>query len=319
MDNNEKIKTILAELGLLDSAVFDFNLASLSSFKAGGRCTCFLRIDSRDKLIPVLKKLNKDKSIEIFIIGGCTNVLFNDGSLDILVIQLGKDFDYIDIKSGSHLKAGASVNLQKFIVSAAGYGYDFSFAAGIPGTVGGAVAGNSGAEGICINEKVEEIRYLVSCDKSIVKEKIKKITSSDISYRMLKLKKMILLTDIYFKIPTEAQSLKNSRTSKEEILKKIRDRIKEKKNKQPVNLPGAGCFFKNPANACYTAGELIDRCGLKGFRFGGASVSEKHANFINSSNASARDIHTLSEIIKQYVKDKYNINLENEVKLVGFK
>ena len=106
---------------------------------------------------------------------------------------------------------------------------------------------------------------------------------------------------------------------KELIFNEIVERIKNKKNAQPLNKFTAGCFFKNPLNANKTAAELIDALGLKGFKYGGAGISKKHANFIeNYDNASPMDIYNLSKIVLGMVKDNFNIELENEVKLVGF-
>jgi UDP-N-acetylmuramate dehydrogenase len=112
--------------------------------------------------------------------------------------------------------------------------------------------------------------------------------------------------------------IKNVRSEPDEIFNKIRSKIKQKKMEQPLAGKNAGCFFKNPGNTGSTSGELIDACMFKGFSYGGACISEKHANFIdNFNNASSKDIFVLSKIVRDSVKDKYGIELEYEVVLVG--
>jgi UDP-N-acetylmuramate dehydrogenase len=246
-------------------------------------------------------------------VGGCTNILFNDGFLDICVIKPGRDFDFVlrteSSKSWTCLHAGASCSLQKLVVEAARLGCDLSFLAGIPGTVGGAVLGNCGNKKTGIVEFVEKIEF-ISTEKNgpLIRERT--LNAGDYSYRFFNKGNLKVLTDVYLKIP--AGSDRNS------IFKKIRHTIKEKKAAQPTKALSAGCFFKNPGPDI-SAGELIDRCGLKNFMFGGARVSVKHANFIeNAGNATARDIFILSKIIKHYVVQRFNIELEYEVRLAGF-
>jgi UDP-N-acetylmuramate dehydrogenase len=133
----------------------------------------------------------------------------------------------------------------------------------------------------------------------------------DYDYRSFKLNILPTITDIYFKADCADRT---------EIFKKIRHNIKIKKSTQPLNTKNAGCFFKNPfAEVKYSSGEMLDMCGLKGFGYGGARVSVKHANFLeNYGNASGGDIYILSKIVKDFVKKRFKVDLEYEVKLVGF-
>jgi UDP-N-acetylmuramate dehydrogenase len=108
------------------------------------------------------------------------------------------------------------------------------------------------------------------------------------------------------------------KSGSKDILSAIRERIKQKKACQPTDSKNAGCFFKNPGRTGKTAGELVDLCGFKGFCYGGARVSKKHANFIeNFSNASSKDMHVLSKIIMEEVRIKHGIELGYEVNMVG--
>lgn len=324
-----RLKKLIKETGLPETAVFNCSLSGLSAIKTGGFCSCLITVNKRKHLIDFLNGFNSLKNIDIklLVVGHATNILFNDGCLNIILIRLGDDFNYINIMKNGAISAGAAVSLQKFIVETAKKGYDFSSFAGIPGTIGGAVAGNSGSAGIGINKLVRRIKYTAFCqDKACQYEK--ELAIADYSYRNLDIGGMFIITDVVFggSPLTYQNSSKNLHAGKpgdsarEAVFGKIRENIKIKKQSQPLNTKNAGCFFKNPAGSSFTAGKLIDNCGLKGFSYGGAQISKLHANFIiNACNASSKDIYTLSAIAKDMVMQKYGIALEYEVRLAGFK
>jgi UDP-N-acetylmuramate dehydrogenase len=312
--NTKKIKKFLLDTALESEVKFFQETSRLSSFKAGGKCICIFFVINITELCRILNFLKK-ADIGFYVIGGGTNTLFADGFIDTAVIKLAGDFNYLKIaaenkESDNIISAGAAYSLERFVVETAKSGFDFSFLAGIPGTVGGAVAGNAGdtQSGVC--------RYLKSISYAGLKEHSflslkSQISGDDYAYRSFKLNIPAVITDIH---------LTAGRADRTEIFKKIRHNIKIKKSVQPLNTKNAGCFFKNPsAEAKYSSGEMIDICGLKGFKYGGAKVSVKHANFLeNYDNASAGDIYILSKIVKDLVKKRFEINLEYEVKLVGF-
>ena len=312
--NTKKIKKFLRDTTLESEVKFFQETSGFSSLKAGGKCICIFFVINIKELCRILNFLKK-ADISFYVIGGGTNILFADDSIDAAVIKLTGDFDYVKIaaenkKSGNIISAGAAYSLERFVVETAKNGFDFSFLAGIPGTVGGAVAGNAGSlqSGIC--------RYLKSIRYAGLKEHSfssldAKISGDDYAYRSFKLDIFPVITDIH---------LTADSSDRTEIFKKIRNNIKIKKSAQPLNTKNAGCFFKNPsAEAEYSSGEMIDICGLKGFKYGGARVSLKHANFLeNYDNASGGDIYILSKIVKDFVKKRFKIDLEYEVKLVGF-
>lgn len=321
--NTKKIKKFLKDTALESEVKFFQETSGFSSFKAGGKCICIFFVINIAELCRILNFLKK-AGISFCIIGGGTNTLFADDFIDAAVIKLAGDFNYIKIAAegvggdlgedkgdGSIISAGAAYSLERFVVETAKRGFDFSFLAGIPGTLGGAVAGNAGntQSGIC--------RYLKSISYTGLKEHSFSslrdlISGDDYAYRTFKLGILPVITDIY---------LTADCADRTEIFKKIRHNIKIKKSVQPLNTKNAGCFFKNPAatESKYGAGEMIDLCGLKGFMYGGARVSPKHANFLeNHYNASAGDIYILSKIVKDFVKKRFNFNLEYEIKLVGF-
>ncbi len=294
-----------AELG---NVVFDINTSPLTSIKTGGKALGYFRADGVGSLKKIIGTCISNK-IKFMIIGDGTNILFNDGYMDMILIRLGRDFNYLKFEGGSKIIAGAAYNLSKFIVKAAAQGYDFSEFSGIPGTLGGSVIGNSGSRDTGICNFIEEIGYIKN-EKGNIVEKITSLSGSDFGYRYLNVPDLLVLTKIILKI---------RKSNKKDILKKIAGRIKRKKLIQPVNARSSGCFFKNIKNYPKSAGELIEQCGLKGFIYGGARISNKHANFIeNFKNASSEDIYILSKIAKDMVMERFNQKLEYEVKLAGF-
>ncbi len=354
--NTKKIKNFLQDTGLKLNAEFFKETSALSSFRAGGKCICIFYINNMTELCTVLDFLKKS-DISFYIIGGGTNTLFADDFIDTAVIKLSGDFNYLKISVENNggdclISAGAACSLERFVVETAKSGFDFSFLAGIPGTLGGAVAGNAGNSGNAANtgnsgnaantgnsgnsgntgnaensgnpdnagsagnvqpgicRYLKSIRY-AGFENSSALSLQAQVSEHDYGYRVFKLDGLAVITDIYLKPDTADRT---------EIFKKIRHNIKHKKSVQPLNTKNAGCFFKNPpAEKKYGSGEMIDMCGLKGLRYGGAGVSEKHANFLeNYENATAGDIYVLSKIVRDFVKKRFKINLEYEVKLVGF-
>jgi UDP-N-acetylmuramate dehydrogenase len=304
----KKIKEIIPE-DLAGSAVFGINTSEITSIKTGGRVICLINIESRKNLLRMVKVLLKN-DIRFTVIGSGTNILFNDGYMDMILLKLCSAFDYLKINSSGEIFAGAAYNLQKFVISSAKFGQDFSFLAGIPGMLGGAVIGSSGTGVININNFVKEIKYLSIEGNKEVKEKTAKLDLNNYNYRYFNVPGLCVLTDV---------SLKGDLLDSSIIFNKIRKNIKEKKLKQPFNTKNLGCFFKNPEGFSLSAGEMIDMCGLKNFWYGGARVSERHANFIeNYEKAESKDVYILSKIIKNFVKNKFNRELLYEIKLVGF-
>jgi len=290
-----------------ENMVLNFDVSSLTSIGTGGKCLYFLKIENRKSLLATVTKLTEN-SIKFILIGSGTNILFNDGFLNIAVLKLGKEFNYLQFAKTGKIIAGAACNLQKFVVDCARHGYDFSFLAGIPGTVGGAVIGNSGGNGNSLNDYLQEIRYF-AVNKNKVEDKTIEIKNVS-QYRSFHVADLAVLTDIILQGEKEDGVL---------IFKKIRENIKIKKASQPLNSKNAGCFFKNIKGCHLRVGEMIDKCGLKNFSYGGARISSKHANFLeNYSNASSKDLLILSKIIKYFVKSRFNKELEYEVRIIGF-
>jgi len=302
-----KIRNTIEDTGIED-IIFDINTAELTSIKTGGRALCYLVAHKLEDLKKIIETCIKN-GIKFIVIGDGTNILFSDKDIDLVLIKLGKDFSYMNFTNKHEIIAGSACNLLKFIVSAAVKGYDFSELSGIPGTVGGSIMGNSGIKNKDICSFIEKVNFL-SNEGGVVKEETRILGKNDFSYRYFHIPKLVALTGAV---------LRTRKAKKDNILKEIRSRIKNKRSTQPAGSRSSGCFFKNVRSSYKSAGELIEKCGLKGFNYGGARISAKHANFIeNYDNASSEDIVVLSKIIRDMVMDKFGIDLEYEVKLIGF-
>ena len=304
----EKVKTFLmgSKIDNLD-IFFDYGTRNLSTFRLDGKCPLFVIANTEEALISLLTFL-KESDTDYYFIGKGTNTLIGDCSKTV-IIKLGKKFDFIEFNDGGYFTAGASCVLGKFVIKCYKNKYDFSFLAGIPGTLGGAVSGNCGNKIESICDYVESIEGLRILKNKILKEKIK-IKPFNYGYRFLKIENLAVITRIFFK---------KEKSEKEIIYISIKENIHKKKASQPLDTFNCGCFFKNPLNSKKTAGELIDNLGLKGFVYGGAVISIKHANFIeNNGNAAPEDIYDLSKIVAGLVYEKFKIKLEYEVKSVGF-
>lgn len=309
MDKKLKIEKqkIIKETGIR-KLFFDVGVSRLTSLGVGGLGFCLAIADSRDELRRVLTTCLKHR-FGFIVIGDGTNIVVNDAYIDLVFIKLGKEFDYIRLVDHGNILAGASCKLSKLVMKASILGFDFSFLSGIPGTVGGAIVGNSGdkSQGICSSVRKLSGFFL---ENGSFEEKTIEITSKNFGYRFFDLPGLLVLTDIL---------LEPEKLSSELVLEKIRTKIDERRRKQPLKVKNAGCFFKNPSYFSKTAGELIEECGLKGFIYGGARVSFKHANFIeNFRNATAKDVVDLSRIIMGMVAKNFGLRLEYEVKMVGF-
>jgi UDP-N-acetylmuramate dehydrogenase len=236
------------------------------------------------------------------IIGNGSNVLIRDEGYRGAAIHLDQGFADISV-GDDNVVAGAGVMLSRFVDFCIQRGLrGVEMLAGIPGTLGGAIIMNAGAYGGDISSFITEVEIIREGSfKKVRKEE------AGFAYRRSGLNRDIILSTS-FKLPR----------GDEEELKNIRKELLKRRNEsQPVDLPNAGCIFKNPPGDY--ARRLIQECGLKGLRVGGAEVSEKHANFItNQGNATANDVLVLIKVIRQRVYTQFNVKLDLEVKLIGF-
>ena len=281
--------------------LLDEPMSKHTSFKIGGNADIFVKATTIEDVKYVLSFINTN-SIPLTLIGNGSNLLVKDGGIRGITLQVS--LDEIEIKEnivnvGCGVKLGMLAGmLQKEGLSG------FEFASGIPGCIGGAIRMNAGAYGSEFKDIVEEIRYITKNGK------IETIQNSEanFSYRH---SKFCETEDIIL-----SAKLKLEKASPDEIMKKMQENLEHRMEKQPLNFPSAGSTFKRGDD--FITAKLIDEAGLKGYKIGGAEVSEKHAGFIvNTSNATAKDVIELIEYVKKIIKEKYNKNIELELEIIG--
>ncbi len=279
----------------------DAELKNLSGFGCAGRAKELIEVKRRTELAGVIEELNK-KKIPWRVLGKGFNLLISGRGYQGAVILLRGEFESIKL-DGSFLRAGAGADLQRTVQKAAENSLSgLEFLAGIPGTVGGALKGNSGSKNDWIGSAVERVEVFINgafrfMDKG----------SINFSYRRCDIQPDGIIVSCEFKL---------KRGNETDIIKKIHKLKKEKRKRQPIQYKSCGCVFKNPKG--FSAGKIIDSAGMSGFSQGDARVSEKHANFIiNMGNASPEDIWKLIKRIKDTVRRKKGIELELEIDLMG--
>lgn len=305
------------------------SLKEFSNYKIGGNAAYFLEVSSKDDLIEGLrewKDLSKEET-KVFLLGGGTNILFPDEGFNGLVIKNSIDGITLD---GDTVTAGAGTVFTKlvdFCVNNSLSGLEW--AGGMPGTVGGAIRGNAGAFG---GETKDNALQVVSINLESLEETTRNREECQFSYRSSifkkELKSEIIISAVFGFSKGSQEKLK------EQVLKEVEFR----QAKHPLDRPNAGSVFKNipfdnipeeykkelsqyikndPFPVMPTA-KIIFLAGLKGRRVGDAAVSDKHTNFIvNLGNATAKDVNDLIEIIKNEVRQKYGITLEEEIIRLG--
>ena len=301
---NQKQKKDIRKM-LTSIMTFDEPLAKHTTFGIGGPADCMVFPETREELSKLLKYAYQKKISAIFI-GSGSNILVWDKGFDGIVISLKKSFKNLTIKRNSQIIVEAGVMLGTMVkqAMAAEIG-GLESLIGVPGTVGGALIMNAGAFGSEISKYFEEAKTMT------IEGDIKSYKKGEIefSYRHSTFPKNEILLEATFQC---------KRAKPAEILKDRKVASDGRKSNQPLKFRSAGSIFKNPSDSL-AAGYLIDKTGLKGTERGGAAISEKHANFIvNMGDATAADVLYLIKLAKKYVAKKFHINLELEVKLIGF-
>lgn len=275
-----------------------------TSFKIGGAADIFITVSSLQELKGVLQ-VCKAQNIPHFIIGKGSNLLVSDKGIEGAVISLCYMND-ISIEK-DEIKCGAGVSLSEVCRKALNNSLSgLEFAYGIPGSVGGAVFMNAGAYGGEIADVILSACCIDKDGKVITVQK----NEMNLGYRtsIFKTEDMTVLSAVF--------GLKKA--DKGIIEGKMQEYIGKRRDKQPLEYPSAGSFFKRPTG--YFAGALIEKNGLKGFTVGGAKVSEKHAGFvINSGNATSEDVEKLSREVREKVFAAEGVMLEPEVIFIGRK
>ena len=285
----------------------NISLKNHTSFQIGGKAKYFCVVKNKEDLVSAIK-FAKEKKLPFFILGQGSNLLVADKGFKGVVIKIENCKVKIE---NCKAFAEAGVLLSRLVNSSAESGLTgLEWAAGIPGTVGGAVYGNAGAFGKSMKDITKTVTVLEITNsklRTLNKFKIKKYKNKECHFgygdSIFKKKKNLIIV---------SADLKLKKGKKKEIKRRIKEYSDYKKATQPLNFPSAGSIFKNYKK--FFAGELIEKCNLKGKKIGKAKISEKHANFIvNLGGAQAKDVKKLIKLIKKEVKNKFKVVLEEEI------
>lgn len=300
---NQEIKKMFCELLGRDHVLTDEPMKQHTTFKIGGPADYFLVPETGEEVGEIIKICRKTDT-PYFILGNGSNLLVGDGGYRGTVIQVYRNMSAVTVE-GTTITAQAGALLSAVAAAAKNASLTgFEFAGGIPGTVGGAAVMNAGAYGGEMKDVLVEVTVMDTEGKifAIPAEKL------ELGYRTSVIKKAGYIV------------LEAKIRLKEGDQEAIRERMKEltiqRTTKQPLEYPSAGSTFKRPEG--YFAGKLVMDSGLRGYQVGGARVSEKHCGFvINAGDATAKDVRTLMDNVRDIVYEKYGVTLEPEVKFLG--
>ena len=302
--NKAKIYNQLSEIISSENLILYPSMGNYTSFRAGGKANLLAVVQSPEALKHALQVLST-MGEQYTVLGNGTNVLVKDSGYDGTIVKMGEPFSMVLDLGDDTLFAAGGTPLSVLAKGALAISLTgLEFAAGIPGTVGGAVFMNAGAyEG----EMSQVVATAAVISKDGTRERILSLKDLKLSYRNSILQETgEVVTGVTFKL---------KQGNREEIAKKIKELAELRNSKQPMNLPSAGSFFKRPQG--HFAGKLIQDAGLSGLSVGGAQVSTLHAGFIvNTGKATATDILTLMELIQHRVFDSFGVRLEPEVRIL---
>ncbi len=300
----EEIFRLVAKVVGESQVYLDEPMWKHTTFRIGGPADFLITPSSVAEITEVCHLL-RQISVPYLILGNGSNVLVGDLGIRGAVIQIGKSFSACTV-DGDRMEAETGIKLSRLAANALEKNLTgLEFAAGIPGTLGGAIFMNAGAYGGEMKQVIESVTYLDGAGDLQTVEG----GQCEFGYR----------TSIFAEHP-EFMILGCRLQLKEgdpiEIRALMDDLAERRTSKQPLNFPSAGSTFKRPQGAF--AGKLIQDAGLMGFRIGGAAVSEKHAGFVvNDQNATAQDVRRLIAEVQQRVAEKFDIVLQPEVRFVG--
>lgn len=279
-------------------------LARLTTFKIGGPAEVLVTPDTVDGLAAGMRLL-AEAGAPVTILGNGSNLLISDDGVAGTVVRVGSALGGIDMAAPDRLRIGAGTlwsKVLRFVMSEGWTGLEFG--AGIPGTIGGAVATNAGTRG------GETFDRLLSVEGVTAAGEIATLTPGEIPHRYRR-------GDLPAGFVVTAVTFAAEREDPARVEETVRGYQAERRRDQPEREPSAGCIFQNPPGE--SAGRLIDLAGLKGMEEGGAIVSTVHGNFIiNQGGATAADVLRLIDRIRERVRGEANVELELEVRLVGF-
>lgn len=294
-------KCVSEETSILENEL----MSKHTSFKIGGMADIFVNVKKEDDVKKVLE-YSDENQIPLTIIGNGSNLLVKDGGIRGIVLRVDIEEFYLEKKDEEYIvTVGAGVKngyvAQKLLIEEI---EGFEFAAGIPGSIGGAIRMNAGAHG-------GEMKNIVLETKCIDKKGNIKILSNE--EQKFEYRNSIFSTNEYIILSTKLRLNKG-------IYKEIKSKMDEysvwRKEHQPLEYPSAGSTFKRGED--FITAKLIDECGLKGYNIGGAEVSTKHAGFVvNKGDAKAKDVLNLTKYISQMIYEKFGKKVELEVQVIG--
>ena len=289
----------------IKNILIDEDMKKHTTFKIGGPADIMVSPKDESELQEIVG-FSRKENIPFLIMGNGSNMLVRDKGVRGIVIKLNDNFDDIKIDRDRGVIIAKSGTLLSKLSRAARDASlkGLEFALGIPGTLGGAITMNAGAYGGEMKDVVKRVKVL---DTKGNIENLN-LTELELGYRTSRVKKeglIVLEVEMHLEQGIE-----------EEISALMKDYTQRRTSKQPLEWPSGGSTFKRPEG--YYAGKLIDDSGLRGIRYKDAQVSEKHCGFIiNRGNASCEDILQLIGTVRKVVKDKYNVELEREIMIIG--
>ena len=286
-----------------DRVLVDEPMKRHTTFRIGGPADFFLLPSTVDEVRGILE-ICREEELPYFILGNGSNLLVSDKGYRGVIIQLYRNFSNISVE-GNEICASSGALLSQIAAAARNASLTgFEFAGGIPGTLGGAVFMNAGAYGGELKDVLKEAVVMTE-QGEILTLPVEKL---DMGYRTSRIKKAGYLV-------LEAR-LVLEQGDMDKIRDITKDLTEKRESKQPLEYPSAGSTFKRPEG--YFAGKLIMDAGLRGYQVGDAQVSEKHCGFvINKGNATAADVLTLIENVREKVQEQFGVTLEPEVKFLG--
>lgn len=299
----EEIKKQFCEILGSEQVMIDEPMSCHTTFRIGGPAEYFVcprTVQEVQKTIQICL----ENQIPYFILGNGSNLLVSDHGYQGVIIQLFKNMNQITVERDC-IRAQAGALLSSIAKQALACGLaGFEFAGGIPGTLGGAVVMNAGAYG-------GEMKDVLDCVTVLNQER--ELVTIPVSEMKMGYRTSIVKEKGYTVLEAV---LRLNPADEEEIREKMRDFTQRRVSKQPLDLPSAGSTFKRPEG--YFAGKLIMDAGLRGYRVGGAQVSEKHCGFVvNTDHATAQDVRQLMQDVSDRVWEKFHVRLEPEVKFLG--
>ena len=293
------IKTIIPRERIL----FHEPMSKYTTFRVGGEAECILVVQNEDELARLIPYLNQIEQ-EYFILGNGSNLLVGDKGYRGMVVKFGEGMEQIQVE-GTRMTVKAGALLSKVAMTAKQHSLTgLEFAAGIPGSIGGGIVMNAGAYEGEIKQVVESVRVMDRDGQILTWDN----DTMEFGYRTSIIKnRPFIVVEVVLQLAEGDQ---------EKIAAKMEELAVLRRSKQPLEYASAGSTFKRPEG--YYAGKLIMDAGMRGYRIGGAQVSDKHCGFIvNTGKATAADIKEVIEEVQERVKERFHVMLEPEIVFLG--